>query len=394
MAVLDRPAEVDQAQSSEPAGAGRHRAVRGVATDVSIVLVLTVLGLLGFGTSFGGWAYLAVGTVAAVIGAALAVAAVAYRQPGAVLAALGLVVLVALAAVIALRSTAVAGLLPTLKTVVGLGQGLTGGWRELVTTPPPVGNVGNLLAIPYVCGFASGLLGVWGALRSSRLWWGVLPPVTVLAIGILTGVQEPASLLLQGAVFAAVVVAWASIRARRSETVVVATKRGRSRVLTGVALVVAASCIGLVVGPRLPGANDKPRLLLRTYVEPDLTLSVYPSPLSATRRSLLLQKDAVLFTVAGLPQGERVRPGHGLAGRHGHGRGGRCRRRCRRRLPTCRRLSRADRRTDRGRHGDDRRVQRRLGTGRRAARLGGCGRRRQNDVRGGFRTTWRRRRRW
>jgi transglutaminase-like putative cysteine protease len=78
-------------------------------------------------------------------------------------------------------------------------------------------------------------------------------------------------------------------------------------VLTGVALVVVASCVGLILGPRLPGANDKPRLLLRTYVEPDLDPSVYPSPLSATRRSLLLQKDAVLFTIAGLPEGERVR---------------------------------------------------------------------------------------
>lgn len=296
-----------EAVAVRPNNSGPSRVLRGKALDVGAVMLLTALALLGFHASYGGWLFLGVGLAGAIVGAAVSLLAVQYRQPGAVLALAALVVVVALAAALALRGTAVAGVLPSKATLVGLAQGFTSGWRELVTTPPPVGEVGNLLAIPYVCGFLSALLGVWGALRSRRLWWGVLPPLTVLAAGIVTGLPEPVSLLLQGGLFGVVVLGWASLRARRATTTVIASRRRFGRAAAGILIVLGVGLVAPFLGPRMPGADAQPRLLARTYVEPDVDPSQFASPLAQARRWLLLKEKQTLFTVSGLPNGQPVR---------------------------------------------------------------------------------------
>jgi hypothetical protein len=283
------------------------RRIPDQVVDVGVAAVLTLIGLLGFGASFGGWLYLAVGVTGLLLGVTIAVLSVRYRQPGSFVAAVSLFVLIALAAAVALRATALAGLLPTLETVRGLAQGITGGWRELVTTPPPVGNFGNLLAIPYVCGFVAGVAGVWGALRSPRLWWGLAPPVLVLAAGIMTGTAMPVSLVVQGGLFAAVAIGWAVARSRRSREVISTGARAQLRPWIAAAVVVGCAALAVPVGPRLPGADSNPRFLLSRYVEPEFDPRQYPSPLTAVRNDLIRTKDLPLFEVEGLAPGDRLR---------------------------------------------------------------------------------------
>ncbi|WP_344128650.1 transglutaminase-like domain-containing protein, partial [Luedemannella flava] len=54
-------------------------------------------------------------------------------------------------------------------------------------------------------------------------------------------------------------------------------------------------------------ADDEDRYVLREHVQPPLDLSEYPSPLAGLRRYEVVDKDKVLFSVAGLPSGARVR---------------------------------------------------------------------------------------
>lgn len=309
MATLPEPAT---APVEQPEVEVRSRSVlrpnRHDLEDVAAVALLSLLALWGFRASFGGFTFLVVGILGLTLGLGVAYVGAKFRLPLIVIAAIALVVVVALSGAIALRSTAIQGFIPTRATVAGLGQGFTRGWKELVTTPPPVGSLGYLLAIPYLCGFLSGLLGLSAALRSTRLWWGLMPPTVVLAASILTGVAQPVSLIIQGACYFATAAVWGAARASRAESVPVAsTSRRGGRLLIGTALVVVAATLGLVVGPRFWGADANPRLLLRSYVEPDVDLSIYPSPLTATRLYLQTHANDTLFTVRGLPTGAPIR---------------------------------------------------------------------------------------
>ena len=309
MAVLDRPvATTPEPQPTAPERRSVMRPTRHDLEDLGAIAVLSLLALWGFRASFGGFTFLVVGALGLALGLGVAYLGAKLKQPIIVIAAVALVIVVALSGAIALRSTAIQGLIPTQATVKGLGQGFTRGWKELVTTPPPVGTLGYLLAIPYLCGFLSGLLGLTAALRSRRLWWGLVPPTLVLIAGIVTGVAQPVSLVLQGACFFATAIAWGAARAHRVESVPVAsTSRRGGRLLVGACLVIAASVIGLVAGPHVWGSEANPRFLLRSYVEPDVQLSQYPSPLTAARLYLQTHANDTVFTVSGLPEGAPIR---------------------------------------------------------------------------------------
>jgi transglutaminase-like putative cysteine protease len=301
---------LDQAERTVLEPQNPHgRRLSAAAVDMGAVVLLTLLGLWGFRSSFGGLGFLLVGGLGLALGVAIAYFGHKLGEPLPVVLLVGVVFAVLLSGVVALRQTAAAGVLPTSTTLQGLAEGISKGWQELVTTPRPVGDTGYLFAIPYLCGFAAGLLGVSGALRSRRIWWGVLPPALVLAAGILTGTAVPASLLLQGSAFAAVVLVWASVRSAREIDVVVArTSRGPGRVLVAAALVTVAALLGLVLSPVLPGAASTPRLLL--HLDPDFDPAQLPSPLVSTRHFLLPKElgDQVLFRVTGdLPAGTPIR---------------------------------------------------------------------------------------
>jgi len=194
------------------------------------------------------------------------------------------------------------------------------GWKDLLTTLPPVDGGSRLLVLPWLMGLVCGLLGaVLSLVRTRRPLFSaplpLLPPLALLALVILLGVGRPDSLWLQGVLFAVLALAWLGVRFARSATPVRSTQGKLARLGTGAALVAVAGLLALPVGTWAAG-GDEGRVVLRTYVDPPFDVGRYPSPLASFRRFVELPRgqqnplnlhDATLFTIEGVPAGTRVR---------------------------------------------------------------------------------------
>ena len=298
MTVAGGPPTAEVSRTLRPAAAD--------LVDVAFGVTLASLGVVGFRSSFGGGEQLDVGVPAVVAGAACGYAFAKLRVHLLVSAAAGAVVFFLLGGAIALRGDAAVGVLPTPAVFEGLVDGSINGWARLLTTVPPAGHAGNLLAVPYLAGFAGGLLAVAVAIALPRWPACVLPPAAVLGVSVLLGVEDPASLLLQGAVFGAATVAWLSLRTRRIDPALVA-RSGRPAA-RGLAMLGVAVVGAFAVGPNLPGADANERFLLRDRFEPPFDPSKYPSPLARFRDFHGEDPiDEPLFSVEGLPKGAVIR---------------------------------------------------------------------------------------
>lgn len=277
--------------------------------DLGFATALCAIGIIGFRTAFSGGEELSVGIPAVLAGVAVGAVLAKARVPLLVGAAGAVLALFAFAGPVALRSEALLGVLPAPGVFESLVDGIVQGPARLLTTLPPAGQAGNLLAIPYLTGFTGGLLSAVLALRAPRQPWAVLPALAVLAVAVLFGIDEPAALLLQGAVFAAVALAWMSLREHRAREVQTST-RSRARLARGAALLGVVVVSAGLIGPNLPLAGAKERFILRDQVEPPFDPRTYPSPLAGFRNFKNDDEnddDDVLFTVEGLPEGASVR---------------------------------------------------------------------------------------
>lgn len=285
----------------------RLRPTPAELVDVGFAAVLALLGVVGFRTVFAGNAELIVGLPAVLLGAAIAYVLVKLEPPLLGGVALATIAFFVLGGPVALRHRAVGGILPSPSAVTGLADGVLNGWIRLLTTLPPAGRSGDLLAIPYLCGYVGAAAAVALALRFPRRWFCVIPPAVVLAVSVLMGTKDPASLLLQGVVFAALTIAWISIRHRRNR-VVTSQALSRPRLAGAAALLVASALSGVVVGPRLPGAETSDRYVLRDDVEPPFNPLTEPSPLASYRNytNQDVREEAVV-SVDGLPEDGRLR---------------------------------------------------------------------------------------
>jgi transglutaminase-like putative cysteine protease len=263
------------------------------------------LATVGFRTSFGGHQYLVVALIGTVAGGALGYLTVKLSVPVVVATAAALALFVGLGAA-AVPHAAFLHALPTPGVVRGLLDGAVRGWVHLMTTLPPAGPEGDLLAIPYLCGFAGGLLAVVAALRLQRWPACLVPPTAVLLAAVLVGTHFPASVVLQGGVFGALALAWVSIRAGRRGrlTTQMAHLRRHGK---AVPLLAATTCGALLLGPHLPLASGRSRFVLRDHLV-HFDPSQYPSPLVSYRAYAALKTTGpVLLTVSGLPADTRIR---------------------------------------------------------------------------------------
>ncbi|MGY1812875.1 transglutaminase-like domain-containing protein [Blastococcus sp. SYSU D00820] len=264
------------------------------------VLALCVPMLVGFTAVFGTPRGLVAGAAGLLLGAAAGWLS-ALRRFSAVTTAALLVVLGTLAAgPAALPETTVGGALPTLDTLRALAPGVVRCWRDLLTTPVPTGAYGDLLLVPYLTGLLAGVLGVVLALRTARPAWALLPAGAALAMSVLMGTTEPASLLLEGGLFAVLAVVWAAVTSPSRSL------PGIPRAVAGLALLAVAATVGTVAGPAATSVGAD-RLVLRDLVEPPFDVRAYPSPLNGFRKYVKDQREDVLFTVTGLPEDAKVR---------------------------------------------------------------------------------------
>ena len=298
---------------TDPATSGRRVNLvptRDDLVDAGFVLGLMLLALIGFRTTYSGIEYLVAGMSGAVLGLLIAHLANVLKQPMIAIAAATLAVFFLLGGAIVLRGTALAGILPSGDTFRGLADQSVHGWKDLLTTLPPVDGSGPLLVLPYILGLLGGVGGFSLARRVRPAAAPVIAPLLVLVAVILLGTQSPAAQLLQGGVFAVAALGWTSLRSQRLRAPLQNGSGRLTRAVTvGVLLVVATGGASLIA-PHVPGAGDTRRTVLRSYVDPPFDVGQYSSPLAGFRKYTKPAKtlyNTELFRVSGLPRGTAVR---------------------------------------------------------------------------------------
>lgn len=278
--------------------------------DLGFVTLLSLLALIGFKSSFGGWAFMlpAVGGLLA----GLAIGALALARKWSVMTILGatLMTFLLLGGPLAVRSTTVAGFIPTLDTVRSLAVGATAGWKQLITTLPPVGDLPPLLTIPFLTGLVGGVLGIYVALRWQQAAVGLIVPFVMLTIGIAVGTRFPVSVVAQGMLFGAAALGWLAIRSSRHDaaaTLAVDRTMQFRRLGLGVGVLTLAAILAMPMGSMLPMADSNPRFTLRETAEPPFDPRAFASPLGGIRKYTADLRTEAIFTVTGLPAGERLR---------------------------------------------------------------------------------------
>ncbi len=288
--------------------------------DLALLVALAALALVGLAPTYAGVGFAVVGMVGLLLGVAIARVSRTIGWPLVAPVVLAIVCYPLLGAPIALRR------LPGLGAVQLLADHAVFGWKDLLTTLPPVDADSTLLALPWLLGLTTGVLGTLAAslVVSSRpsgfvaVLLPVLVPTALLAVVILLGVRQPQSLWLQGVAFAALALGWLAVRTQRRVVHDADTDLGsrvrRLRLVSGAVLVALAAALALPVATWSSGADDR-RLVLRDYVEPPFDVGRYPSPLSSFRRYVEQPKnpdpenlyDEPLMTVSGVEPGTRIR---------------------------------------------------------------------------------------
>jgi len=298
------------------AGARRARSVPGLV-DLAVVAVLVLLGAAGLGPVWGGVGpVLAVGG-ALVLGTGLAWLAAVRRWGILTTTAVTTVAYVLLGGALALPHTTIAGVVPTLETLRGLLLGAVTVWKDWITAAAPLGAFGDLALAPFLATLIATVTAASLALRSRRGTVALVPLAAYFLLVIAGSSVQEAFPLVQGLGAVVLALGWGAWRARREAVGPTAqtdrdpdaaAKRAalRTRRTRGTAVLLGGTVlVTAVVAPLL--APPGYRVVLRDVVVPPLELHDFPSPLVGFRSYAKDRAEDVLFTVEGLPVGERLR---------------------------------------------------------------------------------------
>ncbi|MEB7505411.1 transglutaminase-like domain-containing protein [Arthrobacter koreensis] len=312
-----RPRERHRPRSTKPAGTwlpGPGMLRRGL--EAAALGLLLFAGVLGFGPSFGGDPrYLAAGLGGIILGLALAALAAARRWGTWTTAGAAGGTYLLLGSALAAPVEAAAGVLPTPASLRVLAQGLVFAWKDLLTVAPPVGTAGGMLVVPFLLSLLTALAAGLLAWRVRGAYWPALPVLALFAAGIAFGTKDAPLPGLRALLLAAGLLVFLSYRRARVQSAAAAPQAALSsapakaarlrRRIYGGAVIAAAAAVSLAAAPLL--GTDLDRKVLRDTVEPPVDLFNFPSPLTDFRRYVKDNSDTTLFTVQGLPEGQRVR---------------------------------------------------------------------------------------
>lgn len=272
--------------------------------DRSFAALGVVVGLLPWGSTFGSWRYLAVGALGAVLGIGCAVVVrwsgrVWLGSAGAVLVVFGALIFVV-----------AGGPAPTRADLTSATLLPVTGWKQLLSTAPPVDAARELAGLPFLLAVLAAVAGVIIAGTTRSSWACSLPAIAVTVVTIATGTPDawrPELVGLGGAILAVV---WAALRRRRRLRIVGTGGGARQQLAIAAGLLSASALLAWVAAPHLPGIDAERRFGFRSLVAPPFDITEYPSPLSGYRKftepmdQLWSQE---LLTTTGLPTGSRLR---------------------------------------------------------------------------------------
>ena len=291
------------------------RIPRSVVGDILVLSALSLLGILGYETSFGDLNFLVAALGGLLVGTLAAVAASLWRLGVLTTVLLALAAYFLLGTPFTMPDAGTFVVLPSAESLVGLAFGAVFGWADIVTIGTPVEAPYYVAAVPYFAAWLVSLVGTmlvtrWlvkrrTVLRSSVLLIG---PILLYVSGILLGTDEAYFAGVRGVAFAVLALVW--IAWRRGATVEASgegAKRLLRQKLIGTASVVAgAIVVGAVAGAALaPVAPD--RFVLREEIVPPFDLLEFPSPLSGYRKYTKDLAETPLFEVTGLEPGDTIR---------------------------------------------------------------------------------------
>jgi len=264
-------------------------------------------------------ATMAVGSIIAILGAVL-------RWSTLRVTVASLIAFLVLGVPLAVPGLALYGIFPTLEGLWALVSGVALGWKRLLTISLPVGDYEALLVPVFLLVLVTTVVGLTIAIRSRVGDLAVIAPIVLFVTGILFGpdfAAWPQALSLGLMIGILLWLIWRRWYRRREAIRLLTTQAVDARgtpietptgggfvgfrsILSG-ALILAIACGGAIaIADAAPPMNE--RVVLRNGIEQPFDPRDYVSPLSAYRsywRSPA--KDSVLFTVNGLPTGERVR---------------------------------------------------------------------------------------
>jgi transglutaminase-like putative cysteine protease len=284
--------------------------------DIAVLLVLALLGVIGFEPSFGGYSFLIAGLGGLALGAATGILTSMARLGAITTALVALVAYFVIGTAIAVPQQGLFGVVPTLQSLDSLAVGSVYGWADIVTLRTPVGAPQYIAVVPYVATWLVALVSTtlatrWLSSRPRTAWRfavTLVGPIALYLSGILIGTSEPYQAGIRGAAFAVIALVWLGWRRPNGALVAAAgARRLRNRKLGGTAAVVAVAVLlgggaGFVIAP-----PNSERFVLREEVQPPFDPLQYPSPLSGFRHYTKAAVDEVLFTVSGLQKGDTIR---------------------------------------------------------------------------------------
>ncbi len=286
----------------------RRGRVRWLLVDCLAILALMVGVTLAWLPTYGaGWLWVASLGSAAVGLLVAAVAAWRHLNAAATAgAALGAYAL--FGTVLAMPSAGIETVVPSLRSLWGLAVGPVLGWKAMLTVDPPIGETSFLLVPVVLTGLVAALSALTLSLRSGHPTLAWLPPTVALLLAFALGVNTSWRAPAVGVGFLGVVLLWTSYRrAQQRGALVERASKGLpwSTLVIGAAVLALTSGVAVAASPLLESTG--PRRTFRDAVKPPLDIHRYPSPLQGFRLNLTDNKDKVLFTVTGAPQGTRVR---------------------------------------------------------------------------------------
>lgn len=296
--------------------AERPRALTWFAlVDVAALGVMLGAVAVGFGPVWGSLGYLVPTVGGAVVGLLVAWVGAWRRFPAVTVTALAVLGYLLLGGALALPHTTIAGVVPTLDTLRELLLGSVEGWKQFITTVPPMRSFPDLAVVPYLLMLLVALISGTISWRAKHAVWAVVPVVAGLAGVILLGTPVAAMPVVQGLVIAIVALLWGAVRVMEARvgTHSISTESSREatrrlrwyRVRTGATILgVAALAAGFTAPVLMP---DQPRTVLRETVVPPFDVHQFTSPLVAFRHYAKDAREDELFTVSELPEGARVR---------------------------------------------------------------------------------------
>lgn len=277
--------------------------------DAGLLLALAMIALLGFATTFEGWRYLLVGGIGLLLGIAWAHLGTALRWHWLVPTAAAVTTYFLVGPALAAGPDALGGVLPTVAALRRLMGLAIGGWKEVLTTLPPLDGASEYVALPFLLSLVVGVLGFSVARRVKAGSPALIAPGLLFVLVLALGTLLPGALLVQGLGFAVVAFLWLMLRNRRRRQLVGTGRTHRIQVLLGAGVLALAMLAGAFLGPAVLGAT--PRQVIRSYVQPPLEIDRYPTPLVGFRtfssKALNLAYEQPLLQVTGLAAGARLR---------------------------------------------------------------------------------------